>query len=244
MSGMVGVIANDNARYSLFSVALTELAGNVPVNTRLKWSLTSDRILGRNRLAHRAVEGGYEWLMFIDDDHVFPTNIVNRLLAHDVGIVGSLYLQRQKPFAPIAYMAKTEDEVYVPLDLTLCKPDELVEVVACGTGGMLIRAEVFHKMQEAWPKDGDMYPYFEHGRASEDLIFCDKARQLGFPVYVDVGCRMGHMMPTSVWPGYETDTEQWAVTWALADEFSLSVPIQTPNRVEQDVAVSADTLPG
>ncbi len=228
MSGMIGVIANDNARYTLFSIALTEMAAYVPKGTNLRWRLTSDRILGRNGLAQEAVEQEKDWLLFIDDDHVFPTNICSRLLSHDVGVVGSLYLQRQKPFIPIAYMAKTEDQRYIPLDLTLCEPDELVEVVAVGTGGMLIRTEVFHRMREVWPKP-DPYPYFEHGVASEDLIFCDKAREMGFPVYVDTGIRLGHMMPSSVWPSWDKKTKQWGVGFALADQFSLDVPLQTPN---------------
>lgn len=225
MSGMVGVIANDNARYSLFGVSLTELAGHVPPNTALKWWLGSDRIRGRNTVAGWALEAGAEWLMFIDDDHVFPTNIVNRLLSHDVGIAGALYVQRQSPFAPIAYMARTDDGFYVPLDLTLCEPDQLVEVVACGTGGMLIRSEVFRRMLE----DDPNRPFFEHNVASEDLLFCDRARQLGFPVYVDVGVRLGHMMPSAVFPGYSKATEEWGVRFALSDGFALNVPLQTPN---------------
>ena len=52
MAGLVGVIANDTSRYSMFTVCLTSLRS--PVNTMPEWALTSDRILGRNRVG----EGG------------------------------------------------------------------------------------------------------------------------------------------------------------------------------------------
>ena len=177
MSGHVGVIANDTGRYSLFTFMLTML--QVPVNTKIQPALTSDRILGRNKLAKMAVEEGAEWLLFIDDDHAFRPDLLKNLLQHDVPIVGSLYLQRMLPFAPVAYSHKESasslpngstrsdngndakpGDYYIPIDLTSLPDTGLVEVCAVGTGGMLVRTEVFRELE---------YPYFEHGRASEDL---------------------------------------------------------------------------
>lgn len=215
MSGMVGVIAQDAGRYSLFAVSLTVLRS--PPNTALRWKLTSDRIIGRNSHVETALETGAEWLMFIDDDHTFGPDLLVRLLAHDLPVVGALYMQRQRPFAPIAYSAKEDDGTYRNLDLTAYGEDAVVEVAALGTGGMLIRAEVLRAMP---------FPWFEHGLASEDLIFCDKARKLGFPVHVDLAARMGHLSPSAVWPTWHAGG--WSVGFAVADEFALSVPIQPP----------------
>jgi len=223
VSGTVGIIANDNARYSLFAISLTQLS--VPRNTTIDWSLTSDRIYGRNILTERMLDRGSEWLMFLDDDHVFPTNIVNRLLAHQVDIVGSLYLQRQHPFRPICYDTQADNGRYEYIDLTQFGPDDLVQVMALGTGGMLIRAEVFHKMP---------FPWFEHGVASEDLIFCRKAGELGFDVYCDLGVRLGHMTQTSIWPDHQDG--QWNVGFAIADRFSLNVGIEPHTEEEQRLA--------
>lgn len=216
---MVGVIANDTGRYSLFTFMLTML--HTPVNTKIQPALTSDRILGRNKLAKIAIEEGMEWLLFIDDDHAFKHDLLLRLLAHDVPIVGSLYLQRMLPFSPIAYSHKTEDDYYIPIDLTSLPDTGLVEVQAVGTGGMLIRTEVFRELE---------YPWFEHGRASEDLIFCDRAREAGFPIYCDLGSRLGHFTVSAIWPSW-VDNE-WVVGFSVADNFSLYVPIETPAEVE------------
>lgn len=218
MSGMVGVIANDTGRYSLFTFMLTTLS--TPVNTKIQPALTSDRILGRNKLAKLAIEDGSEWLLFIDDDHAFKHDLLLKLLAHEVPIVGSLYLQRMLPFAPVAYSHK-EDDHYIPLDLTTSPEDGLVEVCAVGTGGMLVRTEVFRELE---------YPWFEHGRASEDLIFCDRARDAGFPIYCDLGARLGHFTVSAIWPSWVD--QEWVVGFSVADNFSLYVPIEKPAEVE------------
>lgn len=213
---MVGVIANDTGRYSLFTTCLTTLQS--PVNTKIQFALTSDRILGRNKLAKMAVEEGAEWLLFLDDDHVFSPTLLHRLLSHDEMVVGSLYMQRMQPFAPVAYSHKTEDERYIPLDLTQLPDAELVEVCALGTGGMLIRTEVFRALGESH--------WFEHGRASEDLIFCDRAREAGFTIYCDLGARLGHMTPAAIWPSWVD--EEWVIGFSVADGTSLYVPIEKP----------------
>lgn len=213
IAGVVGVIANDTSRYSLFTVCLTSLRS--PVNTIPKWALTSDRILGRNRVVKEALDVGAEWLLFLDDDHVFGPELLNRLLAHEKPIVGSLYLQRMMPFAPVAYASKTDDGVYIPVDLAAHGPEDLIEVAAVGTGGMLIRSEILHAMNEPW---------FYHGRASEDLIFCDRVYEQGLgPIYCDLGARLGHMSPAALWPSHSDGS--WEVGFALSDGFRLTVPI-------------------
>lgn len=221
MAGMVGVISPDTSRYVMFWICLSSL--EKPVNTMPAWAVTSDRIIGRNSCVDQALDKGAEWLLFLDDDHTFSSNILMRLLSHNVPIAGALYFQRQVPFAPVAYEHKTEDEVYIPLNLHNHGENDLVEVVALGTGGMLIRSEVFHAMEK---------PYFEHGRASEDLIFCDKARELGFPVYCDLGARMGHISPAALWPAH--DGTDWQVGFSFTDGFSVTLPIE-----REDAAATA-----
>jgi len=208
---MVGVIANDTARYSMFWIASHGL--RTPPNTAFQPALTGDRILGRNKLAKMAVEQGQEWLMFLDDDHTFPEDLLLRLLAHDLPVVGALYLQRQMPFMPIAYATKDDEGIYWPVDLNAHGENELVTVRGLGTGGMLIRTEIFRELE---------YPWFEHGTASEDLIFCDRVYEAGLgPIYCDLGARMGHLSPAALWPTFVDG--RWAAGFALADGFSVTV---------------------
>jgi len=94
-------------------------------------------------------------------------------------------------------------------------------VCAIGTGGMLIRSEVFRELE---------YPWFEHGRASEDLIFCDRAREAGFPIYCDLGSRIGHLTVAAIWPSWVD--QEWVVGFSVADNFSLYVGIENPQPEE------------
>lgn len=221
LSGTVGIIANSFGRVTVFSVCLSSLVS--PLNTAIQWSIGSDRIVGRNNLVRETLNYGSEWLFFLDDDHAFDRNILIRLLSHEKDIVASLYTQRVRPFAPIAYSKRDDDGTYAALDLTKYGKEDLVPVRAAGTGGMLIRSEVFRAMEDPW---------FEHGKASEDLLFCEKAKNAGFQVYCDLGARLGHADPVIIWPAYLDEEEQWGIGFNLADNYNLYVPIESPNSEE------------
>lgn len=230
MSGTLGIIANDAGRYTLFSVALTQLKH--PPNTRVDWALCTDMTRGRNMLVERSLEMGSEWILFMDDDHVFPSDILLRLLSHDQPIVGSLYLRRHSPFAPNAFLHLNDDFSYQPIDLTTLPQEGLLKVKAVGTAGMLIRSEVFREIAEPW---------FEYGQvgkwgASEDIVFCEKAAEAGFEVFVDLGAKLGHMAPCAIWPSWVD--QEWAVGFSVADGTSLYCPIEKA----EAVAAPADAV--
>lgn len=217
---MVGVISDSFARTVLFTISMTSL--RAPVNTSINYSIGSGRAVGRNNLVRSCLESGCEWLWFIDDDHAFNGDILKRLLSHEKDITASLYLQRVQPFAPIAYGSFDEKTgKYIPIDLTKYKTDDLVPIRAAGTGGMLVRSEVFRALKDPW---------FEvtEGLGSEDLPFCEKAREAGFELYCDLGAKLAHIDPVCIWPTYLEEEEQWGVGFNLADNFNLYVPIQKP----------------
>lgn len=217
MSGLVGVAANSTARYMAFTVCITSLQS--PPNTGLHWALGSDRIVGRNRLVEKALDIGAEWLFYLDDDHAFEPDILMRLLEHDKDITASLYLQRIQPFSPVAYEEfDQETKTYTSLDLTKYGKDDLVPIVAAGTGGMLIKTEVFRAMEKPWF-------HLEDGIGSEDLVFCNKARELGFEIFCDLGTPLGHIDPVIIWPSYMDDEDRWGIGFNLANDFNLKIPV-------------------
>ena len=219
MSGTVGIVANDESRYTLFPVCLSQLE-HVP-GTKIDWALSTDIVRGRNKLVERMLETDSEWLFFIDDDHVFPGDILARLLAHERDVVGSLYLRRQAPFSPLAFSHK-EDGLYHTINLQELPGEGLLKVQAVGTAGLLVRREVFEAVGTPW---------FEYGKterwdASEDIIFCEKAIAAGFDVFCDLGAHLGHMTPTAIWPSWVD--QEWAVGFSVADGTRLYIPIETP----------------
>jgi hypothetical protein len=74
------------------------------------------------------------------------------------------------------------------------------------TGFMMIKREVFEKLRDVHPEwkfydpntDKDMYSFFDfkstpEGYVGEDYLFCDRAREQGFTVWVDPTIKLGHM---------------------------------------------------
>lgn len=213
MGGTICVVSNDTARYSFFAASLTSI--QAPPDTSVRWRLGSDRIRGRNTVVREALETGAEWVWFLDDDQAFQSDLLMRLLSHEVDIITPVYMQRVSPFAPVVYTDRSDDGTYEPLFLHDYPVDTgLIEVRAAGTGGLLIRTEVFDFVAEPW---------FEYGEASEDLMFCERARDAGYKVHCDLQAHLGHGTTASIWP---TVTDgKWAVGVTLPD-MRLALPIE------------------
>jgi hypothetical protein len=215
VSGTVGVIADMAGRYTMFSQALIAL--QAPTNTAIDWEIGADRGRSRNNLVQRSLDRGSEWILFLDDDHTFPPTLLHGLLARNEDVVASLYLQRSDPFLPVAYTSKDEDGNYWPLDLSVYGKDNLVQVAAAGTGGMLIRSEVFHELEPPW--------FVHTTKQSEDLYFCDRLAEAGFPMFVDLNARLGHLAVFNIYPDFD---EQWGAGISVSPSMKVVLPIVMP----------------
>lgn len=216
MSGAIGVTCAETGRYSMFSASLARL--RKPEGTSVYIVTGSDREQGRNELVREMLQNGDEWLLFIDDDHVFEEDLLERLLSHGVDVVGALYLRRDMPYSPICYESRLPAGKYVPLDLSRYEKDALVKVDAVGTGGMLVRRNVFQWMTEK--VEGE---WFKRGKMTEDMIFC---REIGeqFEIHCDLGARMGHMTTSAVWPTVGKEDE-WAIGFDISGQVNFITPM-------------------
>lgn len=192
------------------------------------WRVGSDRGKSRNSLVSASLERGSEWILFLDDDHSFPPNLLDVLLSRNVPVVASLYLQRTDPFLPIAFIKKSEDGEYWPLDLLECPEHGLVTVHGAGTGGMLIKSEVFKEFPEPW--------FVHTTQQSEDLYFCDRLAEAGIQLYVDLDARLGHVAPVSVYPDWE---DGWCAGLAMSPTMKVLLPINMPEEVQDPGMTSA-----
>ncbi len=192
MSGIAGVLCNDSARYSLFWACWDEI--KLPPNWRKEKLIGGDWCGARNTLVELTLESGADYLWFMDDDHAFSPDILMRLLDHDLDLVLPLCFTRSAPFPPVDFTERVGDDRYLPIYLPEQDRSGLVELVAGGTAGMLIHRRVLEAM------DG---PYwFEYGAASEDILFCNKAVDLGFSLYCDLSVRLGHITTAVVEPAF------------------------------------------
>jgi hypothetical protein len=144
----------------------------------------------RNTAVQRAIEGGYTWLLFLDDDVVPPANVFDLLSRHGLDIVSGLYYRRSKPVMPVMMREVPQGTEYI----TSFTPGTLLEADLVGSGCLLIHRRVLLGMKKPWFEwllDHDELP--ENQRCSEDYDFCRKARKAGFRIFVDTSVQCKHI---------------------------------------------------
>lgn len=214
MTGLVGIIANDSARYSLFASCVTKL--HLPSGAKVEWLIGGDWCRARNDLAQMTLDSDAKWLWFMDDDHAFHPGILNRLLLANVPLVTPMCLTRTFPFNSVSYTRLSQfDEGgrYIPVPLSDQPTDGLVELEAGGCAGMLIRREVLEAVEPPW---------FEYADRSEDVIFCEKAKAAGYRLYGDLGARLGHITTAVVWPAVKEG--EWVTGFTIGRDLNLYAP--------------------
>lgn len=211
MPGAIGVTCAETGRYSMFSACLARLRR--PPGTHIYFVTGSDREQGRNELVREMLANGDQWLLFLDDDQTFEEDLLERLLAHEVDVVGALYLRRDMPYTPICYDVQSSGE-YTPIDLRQYGKDELIRVDIVGTGGMLVRRYVFESMKDPW---------FKRGKLTEDMIWCNEVRG-EFDIYCDLAVRMGHMTIATISPG-DGPNDEWAISFNISGQMNFITPV-------------------
>lgn len=206
-SVLIGIIANDAARFSEFSACVTNL--EVPPGHRIEWVIGGDWCGARNSLARLCLEEGYTHLWFMDDDHAFAPDILTKLLRHNVPLVNPMCFTRTWPFQPVTYL---EDGA---LDLASVPDRGLVELHAGGAAGMLIAREVLEAISDPW---------FEYSDRSEDVIFCEKAKEAGFTLYGDLEARLGHITTAVVWPSFNPE-HGWMTGLTIGKDMQVQIPL-------------------
>lgn len=159
----------------------------------------------RNSLVNQFFESDCTELLFIDADINFKHDDVLRIMAlgSDKDIVAGAYPRRakdQKFFTDIYYNENGGVEL---------TEEGLLRVTRIGTGFMFIRRHVLENMRDAHPEwkywvDVESKHHFalfdfavtEQGYIGEDYLFCDRARELGFKIYIDPDINLGHFGST------------------------------------------------
>jgi hypothetical protein len=159
----------------------------------------------RNLIASDFLSSDCTDLMFIDSDINFDAEDIFRLMAWNIdpkkGIVAGIPVARKKGKVYISTL-DTDDNEHIFMDKMV-----LVRAKRVATAFMMIRRDVFTQLKDAHPewvyydekKVGDeMIAFFDFALKDgnyigEDFLFCDRARELGFEVWIDPTIKLGHM---------------------------------------------------
>lgn len=163
--------------FALFNLALKEK------DLKLTMQMSCDVAYNRNQIVEQALREGHSHLLFIDSDVSFEATALERLLKHDKDIVATAYNFRKLPLESVVMPLDSKDK-------NKALPVELFEAASAGTGVMLIKTEVFKKIDKPWFK----FEYLDGERiSSEDVRFCVLAREAGFKIWVDPTIPVNHV---------------------------------------------------
>jgi hypothetical protein len=172
-----------------FAVALCQMVSECRmrgVSISVFTSRSSLVEISRDKLVLNAIKYDMDYVFFVDSDMTFPSDVLMKLLERNVDIVCCDASRKKDEGGSVV---KTKDLKY--LDYKTIKG--LVEVEWAGTGVMLLKIDVFKKMQKPWflveyDKPSDMY-------LGEDYYMCSKAKALGYKIFCDttLSLEIGHI---------------------------------------------------
>ncbi len=194
-----------------------------PPDTLIDWEFGRHVAKARNDGVVRFFKTDREYLLFIDNDEIFPhSEVVMKLLSDDQDIVSGLYFNRRSPFNPLLFY-KIDHTFQLKYNADDYPKNRLVEVEGCGAGLLLIKRHVLEKIappwfdyHEQWLHIGDTIIREAWG---EDIEFCQKARRADFRVYVDTGAAALH--PATIPIGPRELMDDWEKVVAQRDCVSL-----------------------
>ncbi len=156
----------------------------------------------RSVMATRALDDGFDELMWIDSDTSFEASAVDRLRSHGLPLVGGVYAKKGVQDFALEHLPTTES-------FGVGDAGGLYDVAAVGFGFVLVRRTVFEAVRQHYslplcdPGPAQCIPYFlpmvvatssgQFRYLSEDFAFCERARQAGHRIVVDSTIRLGHV---------------------------------------------------
>ena len=152
-----------------------------------EWIIRMQVDMARNVLAQRAIERGFDRILWIDSDMTFEPDLMERLDADlDEGwdVVSGLYFKRTFPAEPVLY--KAIDPTVPKSDTYWDYPrDSIFPAAGFGFGGVMMRVDAIADMEEP--------PFLPFANLSEDLSFCVRMAERGKRMACDSRIKLGHM---------------------------------------------------
>jgi GT2 family glycosyltransferase len=153
--------------------------------------------LARNRLANKAINEGFDRVLWLDSDMVFQPDIVDALEFCGKPFVCGAFQSRRPPYSSCVFK-----------DIRLKSLERVKEyglrpfqVDGCGFACVLMKTEVLEAVSR---KHGKCFtPMEDYG---EDLAFCVRAKEQGYEIWCDPTARVGHIAHIPIWPGEEPAT--------------------------------------
>mgnify|MGYP003704341567 CR=1 FL=1 len=134
---------------------------------------------------------GFDYLFSVDYDIVLPKDALFKLIKADKDIVSGVYIQRKHEAKVPELYRKNSQGGNTNLSINDVQHNNTIEIDGCGFGCALIKKNVLETIG---------YPQFVYHDTldfqytlSEDVDFCNKARDKGFKLFADCSIKCDHI---------------------------------------------------
>lgn len=140
----------------------------------------------RNTMITYAINEKFDKVLFLDDDMIFPENMIAKLWGRHKPIVSGLYGSKSFPFHNFVMPIETEGHKWL-----LTVEPKLYQVKSIATGCLLIDLSVFDKLPRPW----FLLRMDKFGRitATEDCFFGANCFNHGIEMFVDATIQCQHL---------------------------------------------------
>lgn len=160
----------------------------------------------RNHMAMQALNGGFDYLLMIDDDNPIPQDTIVKMIEDDKDVVVAPILARNPGldgkhqlcafYRKEVEVRKKKLRLYHPID-EFRDTGHLHKVDAAGTGCILIKRPVLEAMYKKYDDSmfefGDITVGGQRRTMSEDCEFSERVSDLGFEIWLDERIRPFHL---------------------------------------------------
>lgn len=151
--------------------------------------------VGRDKLAKKAIEGGFTHMLWLDSDMIFTEDLLDDLMFSGKDFVTGIAHGRRPPHASCIFkdvwpfVNRWEGHEY---------PSGAFKIGGCGFACVLIKTTV---IEAVYKKNGTAF--FPMRELGEDLAFCKRAQELGFEIWAEPTVWLGHIGHITVYPEYQ-----------------------------------------
>ena len=151
--------------------------------------------VGRDKLAKRAIDGGFTHTLWIDSDMIFTEDLLDDLVFCGKPFVSGIAHSRRSPHVSCLF-----EQIWPMVDRWEGHeyPSSAFKVGGCGFGCVLLRTDV---IRAVWTANGTAF--FPMRELGEDLAFCKRATDLGFEIWAEPSVWLGHIGHVTIYPEYQ-----------------------------------------
>lgn len=154
--------------------------------------------ISRDNLAKQAIEGGYDWVLWLDADMVFEPDIYKILALSGKDFITGIYRGRHGTHRPCIFEKLEPPERWDSFDQ---EPD-IKEIKGCGFGCVLMKTKI---LETVWHTYGTCFT--PTPLLGEDLAFCKRVSDCGYSMWANLNAPVGHIGQYVIEPYVDEDSQ-------------------------------------